>query len=220
MDKNIKINLEKYKDIIEMYYKDNAKKLYEIVDRILYKDYGGTLNRDIGEFYDVATDIFMEILVKDKFDLSKGDFNGYLYNSLRLGIIDDIKQQQRFKRCNKEYQLDKNGNKILDKNGKPLFIIISDERLDAPIGESAEQCVGDITAGKFDINREIREENQFSDKMLQYLNRLSSLQREVLRLTIAGYKPGEIKRKLHISEKQYSDCNTAIHSYRNVSVLF
>ena len=30
----------------------------------------------------------------------------------------------------------------------------------------------------------------------------------------------EIKNELHISEKQYFDCCAAIHSYRNVSVLF
>ena len=60
----------------------------------------------------------------------------------------------------------------------------------------------------------------YSKRMINYLNRLSSLQKEVLRLNIAGYLPGEIREKLHISEKQYADCYAAIHSYRNVSVLF
>lgn len=216
----MRINLEKYGNIIEMYYRNNAKKLYTIVDRILYKDYGGTMNRDIGEFYDVATDIFIEIITKDKFDSSKGDFEGYLYNSLKCGIIDEIKQQQRFKRCNKEYQLDEKGNKILDENGKPLCIIIPDYRLDAPVKKKDEYSFGDVTAGNFDISKEIKEEHQFSGKMLKYLSRLSSLQKDVLRLIIAGYKPVEIRDKLHITEKQYSDCNAAIHSYRNVSVLF
>jgi hypothetical protein len=46
------------------------------------------------------------------------------------------------------------------------------------------------------------------------------LQKEVLQLTIAGYSSKEIIAKLHITNKQYSDSCAAIHSYRNVSVLF
>jgi FixJ family two-component response regulator len=56
--------------------------------------------------------------------------------------------------------------------------------------------------------------------MLEYLNRLSTLQKNVLRLIIAGYLPKEIVEELHITQKQYSDSCAAIHSYRNVSVLF
>ncbi len=56
--------------------------------------------------------------------------------------------------------------------------------------------------------------------MLLYLSRLSGLQKEVLMLNIAGYLPGEIREELHISGKQYANCYAAIHSYRNVSVLF
>ena len=56
--------------------------------------------------------------------------------------------------------------------------------------------------------------------MLLYLSRLSNLQKEVLRLNIAGYLPSEIREELHIDEKEYTDCYAAIHSYRNVSVLF
>ncbi len=63
-------------------------------------------------------------------------------------------------------------------------------------------------------------EEGYSAKMLLYLSKLSDLQKEVLNCMVAGYSPYEVKKKLHISEKQYLDCNQAIHSYRNISLLF
>ena len=127
-------------------------------------------------------------------------------------------QRLRDKRCTKikVEEEDENGNII------ETTIIIPDERLDAPIGDDENSTVGDMIANKSSIERDLFEESKegYSKRMINYLNRLSSLQKEVLRLNIAGYLPGEIREKLHISEKQYADCYAAIHSYRNVSVLF
>ena len=94
--------------------------------------------------------------------------------------------------------------------------------IDTPIGDEEGLTIGDTLADKFSIEKELFEKSEegYSNRMLQYLSRLSTLQKEVLRLNIAGYLPGEIREKLHISEKQYADCYAAIHSYRNVSVLF
>ena len=63
-------------------------------------------------------------------------------------------------------------------------------------------------------------EDTYSDKMNRYLNKLSSLQREVLRLISIGFMPSEILEELHINQKIYEDCYQAIHSYRNISLLF
>ena len=92
-----------------------------------------------------------------------------------------------------------------------------------PIGDDENITIGDIIQSDFDLEKEAfkeREEDIYSQKMLKYLNRLSRLQKEILRLTIAGYAPNEIKGELHISDKQYADCNAALRSYRNISVLF
>ncbi len=47
--------------------------------------------------------------------------------------------------------------------------------------------------------RELFEEKEegYSRRMLLYLSRLSNLQKEVLRLSIAGYLPSEIREQLH-----------------------
>ena len=55
--------------------------------------------------------------------------------------------------------------------------------------------------------------------MQNYLDRLSTLQQEVLRLISIGFSPCEIIEELHINKKMYNDCYNAIHSYRNTVVL-
>lgn len=94
--------------------------------------------------------------------------------------------------------------------------------IDTPIGDDEHFTIGDMLVDDFDLEKEVLKEyeEEYSSKMLLYLNRLSNIQREVLRLNTIGYLPAEIKEVLHISEKQYADCNNAIHSYRNISVLF
>ena len=94
--------------------------------------------------------------------------------------------------------------------------------IDTPIGDDENSTIGDMLADDNAIESILfeRQEDGYSGKMIRYLDRLSVLQKEVLRLNIAGYLPNEIREELHISEKQYADCYAAIHSYRNVSVLF
>ncbi len=94
--------------------------------------------------------------------------------------------------------------------------------IDTPVGDDENCKISDIIADKFDLEDVIFEEKEdmYSPKMLLYLNRLSVIQQEILRLTIAGYLPGEIREELHMTEKEYYDNYATIHSYRNVSVLF
>lgn len=207
------------KHIVNSYYENNARRLRAVVDQIFVKDYGGTSNWDMDEFYGVATDIFVEIIKSGQFDSHKGNFDAYLYHALRLGIIDEFKRRYCSKRCTKRYETDQNGNKALDENGKPKFVVIPDERLDAPVGDDSGCTLGDVLASDFDIYKEALAEEAFSRRMLQYLSRLSKLQRSVLGLKTAGYHPNEIREELHIGKEQYADCEAAIHSYRNISVL-
>lgn len=94
--------------------------------------------------------------------------------------------------------------------------------LDALIGEDENTTVGDMIADSVTVEKIIFEEKEesFSKRMLLYLDRLSNLQREVLKRKTAGYLPDEIRKDLQISKREYAECNAAIHSYRSVSVLF
>ena len=183
----------KYKDIIESYFENDAKKLHNMIDKILHK-----LNFDVdnSDFYSLGHEIFIDVL-KRYDDIQ--DFDGFLYSCLTNKFKTEMTRRNRIKR-----QADRNSISI-----------------DTPIGEDEETTIGDMIASKNTVEKELFEENKegYSNKMQKYLNRLSTLQQEVLRLISIGFSPCEIIEELHINKKLYNDCYNAIHSYRNTSVL-
>lgn len=199
--------------ILNSYYENNAKKLHTIVNQIFYRKYGGIQDKDMDEFYSVANDVFCDIVKNNRYDASKGDFEGFLYSALALAFVDEFKRQNRDKRVTKI--------ELVDENGKVTQKILPDIYLDTPIDDE-NSTLGDVISGSFDIEKEIFEgkEEMYSEKIQLYLSKLSGLQKEVLRLIIAGYPPNEIREELHITKKEYADCYDAIHAYRNVSILF
>lgn len=179
--------------IINSYYKNNAKKLHNMVDRILFK-----LRFDVDNegFYSLANEIFVDAL--NRYD-GKQDFDGFLYSCLVNKFKTEMTKRNRYKR-----QADRMSVSI-----------------DTPIGDKKNSTIGDLLADKDTIEKIFFEEREetYSDKMKNYLGRLSILQREVLRLISIGFEPNEILAELHINKKQYEDCYNAIHSYRNISIL-
>lgn len=181
--------------ILIAYYTNNAKKLHKVVDKILLK-FGGLSDKDLDDFYSLANEVFVDVM--RRYDDSKS-FDGFLYSCLFNKIKTEITRRNREKR-------------------KADRMSIS---IDTPIGDDENSTIGDMIAADFSIEKEIfeKDEEGYSKKMLLYLNRLSYLQKEVLRLNIAGYLPGEIREELHISEKEYVDCYAAIRSYKNTKCL-
>lgn len=186
---------ENMEPIVTSYFQNNAKKLNNMVDKILYKLH--FVDIDKNDFYSLANEVFM-YTVRD-YEPSKS-FDGFLYSCLYKKFCSEMTRRRREKR-------------------KADRMSIS---IDTPVGEDKSLTLGDTIADDFDVEKEVLEDNEeeYSSKMLLYLSKLSSLQKEVLKLNIAGYLPNEIREELHISEKEYADCYAAIHSYRNVSVLF
>lgn len=186
----------KMEQILNAYYAENAKKLHRVVDKILLK-FGGLSDKDLDDFYSLANEVFVDVMKRYDSELS---FDGFLYSCLSNRIMSEMTKRNREKR-------------------KADRLSIS---IDTPVGEDKNLTLGDMIADGFDVEKEILEEDEeeYSGKMLLYLSKLSNLQKEVLKLKIAGYLPNEIREELHINEKEYADCYAAIHSYRNVSVLF
>ena len=177
------------------YYADNARKLRRIVDKILLK-FGGLSDKDMDEFYSLANEVFTDVM--NHYDSSLS-FEVFLYSCLSNRIRTEITKRNREKR-----KIDR------------LSVSI-----DMPVGDEEDCTLKDVIADRFDMEQEFleKQEKGYSKRMTLYLGRLSSLQKAVLELDTEGYTPAEIREKLNISEKQYTDCNAAIHSYRNVSVL-
>lgn len=182
--------------ILLAYYSDNAGKLHNMVDKILLK-FGGLSDKDLDDFYSLANEVFVEVM--RRYDDSRS-FDGFLYSCLLNRIKTEMSRRNREKRRADRMSVS----------------------IDAPVGDDEDSTVGDLLVDEKTIEKELFDEREegYSRRTLLYLSRLSSLQKEILRLNMAGYLPNEIKEELHIGEKQYADCCAAIHSYRNVSVLF
>lgn len=181
--------------MVDLYYANHAKKLYDIVDKILFKLH--FVDVDKNDFYSLANETFM-YAIRD-YD-SSVSFESFLCSCLYKKFCTEMTRRNREKR-------------------KADRMSVS---IDAPIGEGEDITIGDTIADDFSIEKELFEKTEegYSKRMLAYLSRLSSLQREVLKLNTAGYLPNEIREELQISEREYIDCYAAIRSYRNVSVLF
>ena len=191
----VKKSCEKHKDLVDLYFKNDGKVLYSLIDKVLFK-----LKFDVekSDFYSLGSEIFLDALCR--YDETQ-DFNGFLYSCLINKFKTEMTRRNRQKR-----QCDNNSISI-----------------DTPIGdEDGNFTIGDTISSKSTIEKEFFEEREegYSKKMCRYLGRLSDLQKEVLRLISIGFMSSEILEELHIDQKMYEDCYQAIHSYRNISLLF
>ena len=200
--------------IINSYYENDARKLHKIVDKVLKNLHFVDVDKE--EYYSLATEIFVKEVIPN-YNPEKS-FDSFLYSTLYKKFCTAMTRATRSKRCTKIKVEEK------DKNGETIIkeIILPDERLNAPIGDEDNSTLEDIISSNHTVESEIFGEKEFgySKKMKQYLDMLSLLQKEVLRLISIGFKPNEILAELHINKKQYEDCYNAIHAYRNISVLF
>lgn len=185
---------EKHKDLVDLYFKNDGKVLYSLIDKVLFK-----LKFDVekSDFYSLGSEIFLDALCR--YDETQ-DFNGFLYSCLINKFKTEMTRRNRQKR-----QCDNNSISI-----------------DTPIGDDdGNFTIGDTISSNSTIEKEFFEEREecYSKEMCRYLSRLSNLQREVLRLISIGFMPSEILEELHINQKIYEDCYKAIHSYRNIEIL-
>lgn len=184
----------KHKKIVDSYFENDANKLCIMIDQILFKLKFDVENSD---FYSLGNEIFLDVMCR--YD-GVQDFDGFLYSCLINKFKTEMTRRNRKKR-----QCDTNAISI-----------------STPIGNKEDSfTIEDTIKSKSTIEQEFFEEKEetYSSEMCRYLSKLSDLQKEVLYLISVGFKPSEILEELHINKKLYEDCYTAIHSYRNISIL-
>ena len=208
--------MNEVEETIEWLFANEAKEMRKICNKYMVK-FGGISEMDHDDFYSqVGWDV--SIASKNYQPTDDKSFKEFIYGVIKLSVCKQMTHRNRGKRqliIEKEI-IDEFGNKTTIKEYIPTV------SLDAPVGEEGDMTVGEMLAYKSTIESEFFEkrEDTYSIKMDKYLNKLSSLQREVLRLISIGFMPSEILEELHINKKMYEDCYQAIHSYRNISLLF
>lgn len=207
--------MNQVEETIQWLFENDAKKMKEICNKYMIK-FGGISKMDYDDFYSqVGWDIS---LARESFNPNKGKtFKEYACGVIKMSVWKEMKHRNCGKRqiiIEKEV-IDIKGNTIIEKEYIPTV------SLDAPVGEEGGMTVGEMLVYKSTMEDDFfgEREDTYSDKMNRYLNKLSSLQKEVLRLISIGFMPSEILEELHIDQKIYEDCYNAIHSDRNTKVL-
>ena len=115
-------------EILNEYYEDNARKLRQMVDKILGR-FGGLSDKDKDDFYSLANEVFTDVM--RRYDQSQ-PFASFLYSCLSNRIKTEMTGRNREKRTANRMSIS----------------------IDAPAGEEEDVTVGELIADSFSVERE------------------------------------------------------------------
>lgn len=211
-----------YKEILESYYKVNedkpeesAKKLHNVVDKIL-KRFGGITDIDRDECYSIAN---LEITKYVKSQLDKGiedfdedQFNGFIYFAISRKVKMHITRKNRQKRC-----------KIVTKmeDGKEIKEYIYPTSLDNLMSDDGKTKMIDIIPSDFDIesNIDVGELLNLGENVVKYISSLGCIERKIADLIMQGCNSTEIKNILKLSDKEYNTYLSDMKEYDKRKLL-
>lgn len=188
-------------ELLQDYYEENGKKIRHMVDNILAK-FGGIYKKDYDDFYSIANEVMVNVC--RTYDNSQ-NFEGYLYACLSNKIKTEVTKRNREKR-----QADRRCISI-----------------DTPIHGEEDMTIGELLVSDFDMDREwqcvLSEEGTYTmmdERMKAYLDNLTKLQRQIVRMRMEDMSATEIKEELGLSEKQYQSEWRQIKSFTKIQILF
>lgn len=187
-----------YIEKLNIYYANNAKKLYGSVNKILLH-FGGISNKDYDYFYVIASDVFTDICMEDKYDFMKGDFDKFLYSCIYNKIKTEITKRNREKRKSDRMSVS----------------------MDAPIDDEGNLTLADIIESDYSIEEYVIEDDdhKWSKEVSAFLSSLSPLQREIAIRLSENYTPNEICADLHITMNHYDNSIGRIFSDEKIRPL-
>lgn len=209
------------KRTIESLYADNEKKLHLMCNKELSK-FGGISQMDYDDFYSrVGWEIALVVKSfkegKPKYDPSYGkSFMEYLSGVIKQAIWKELTRKNRKKRCSFE-EVDE-----VDENGeiKKVKKYIPNLSLDAPIDENERFTIEDTLQSDFDMLSAISLDVGYSEDVKKYCDSLSDIQRKVAILIMDGLTKEEIKDRLNLTDKEYSNIFNEMKSYDKKRVLY
>lgn len=206
--------------LINDYCDNNMSKLKKISCDAFFRY--GIPQYEYDELYDDAMDVLMESVIT--FDSSKGaNFNTYLTNNIKKSCIDWYRDNyQRGKRKNlltdkngKIVKVDKDGNVTDDDKGKP--VIISDTSFDAH--DEEDNNLVEKIASNFNVEDKSQFDFNTNEKVEEFLGSLPKIQKNILLLRMENIHPDNIKQKLNISDREYSNAMKSIKMNKGLSLF-
>lgn len=205
---------------INEYCDNNMSKLKKISYNAFFRY--GIPEYEHDELYDDAMNVLMESVVA--FDSSQGaNFNTYLTNNIKKSVIDWYRDNyQRGKRRNlltdkngRIVKVDKDGNVTEDDKGKPVIIL--DTSFDAPTEENNDLI--EKVASDFNIEDSSEFDFGSDEKVEEFLGSLPKIQKNILLLRMEDIPLDNIKQKLNISDREYSNAMKSIKMNKDLSLF-
>lgn len=182
-------------------YCENDMRLLKRISQSIFSRFSEPLTKaDYDDFYSIANMTLWQAY--QTYNSSMGiNFDCFLRTCLKKKFATEIRDRHRGKRVGNQFTIS------LDSNS-----------------ENEDECsLLEYIPSDFDTFEEVLERQsveQFTDKVQEYISRLSSRQVNMLNLLIDGYKPNEIREILQITEREYSDNLKTMRAYENVKILF
>ena len=208
-----------YKDILESYYKVNekepensARKLHNIVDKIL-SQFGGITDFDKEECYSIAN---LEIakyvnsqLEQGIEDLDENKFNGFMYFAISNKIKTYMTRKNRGKRC--QIVTTKEGDQEVKQYVYPTS-------LDNLMTDDGESKYIDVIPSDFNMDKELN--MSVEDEPVQlFLDSLAEIQKKILLMKMENIPVGEIKKSLELTENEYTQHMQSIRENKMINLF-
>ena len=191
----VKRACEKHKDLVDLYFGNDGKALYSLIDKVLFK-----LKFDVekSDFYSLGSEIFLDALCR--YDEMQ-DFNGFLYSCLSNKFKTEMTRRNRQKR-----KADRDSISI-----------------DTPIGdEDGKYTLVDMIASNTNIEKEILGDDSdiiMDEKIERYLKSLSKIQRKIIEMKMQNVEVQHIKEELGLTDSQYSSHMEEVVQYEHIRLL-
>lgn len=182
-------------------YCDNDMRLLRKISRSIFMRFNEPLAKsDHDDFFSIANMTLWQAY--NAYDPNTGiSFDGFLRSCLQKKFKTELTHRHRQKR-------------ILNQLAVSLDMV----------GDGEDECsLLEFVPSDFDTFEEVFKRNEsqaVSDRVQQYISRLSDRQVNILNLLIDGYRANEIQEILMISAREYAENMQIIRSYENVKILF
>lgn len=208
-----------YKDILESYYKVNedkpeesARKLHNIVDKIL-SQFGGITDFDREECYSIAnleiTKYVNSQLEQGIEDFDENKFNGFMYFAISNKIKTYMTRKNRGKRC--QIVVTKEGDQEVKQYVYPTS-------LDNLMSDDGETKYIDVIPSDFDIDKELN--ISVEDELVQlFLDSLPEIQKKLLLMKMENIPVCEIKESLELTDNEYTQCMQSIRESTMINLF-
>ena len=192
---------QEQQEIIEEYYENNARKLHQIVDKIV-AGFGGLSDKDMDDFYSIANEVFSKIIYT--YDHSR-DFKGFLYSCISNKLKTEMTRRNR--------QKNSMHRNVVKENGEVEKEYVHDISYEGYFYSEDGVALKDVLADSFSFKEEI------SDSMKKYINSLSPIEKKILCMKSTGYNSADIQEYLKITAREYYSAITNMHSYEKMKNL-